>query len=163
MTEDSRFVKTVKTIRILTTSSRKADIAGLKKKYGFVGNRTARVHFNDINRSFTFRFDETEGVKCLEALRNILIPPKADVDIFIRSLCVIKHLRNGSIAGYEPGTLRKISVQYSPLDAWKFGDVQAFGDSSTNDVLAFVNLLREVMEVIDPKELESVVGTCDHD
>jgi hypothetical protein len=59
--------------------------------------------------------------------------------------------------------LAKVQYPYSPLDAWKFGDVQAAGDSSTNDVLAFVNLLREVMQSIDPKELETLIGSCDHD
>lgn len=160
---DDRFIRTLRTIRLITASSKKVNLANLKKKYGFVGNRAARVHFNDINRSFTFRFDESQGILCLEALRNVIMPQKADVDIYIRSLCVLKHVRSGSITGYEPGTLRKMEISYSPLDAWKFGDVQAYGDSSTNDVLAFVNLLREVMEVIDPKELDGIVGACDHD
>jgi hypothetical protein len=157
------FLKAVKVVKLVREASKKLDIAKIREKYGFTGNRIARLHFEDINRYFTFRFDKLGDFQVLEAMSNFIAPPKVNVNIYIASLCVIKHIRNGYIAGYTPGSLAKVQYPYSPLDAWKFGDVQAAGDSSTNDVLAFVNLLREVMQSIDPKELETLIGSCDHD
>jgi hypothetical protein len=157
------FSKATATFRLVRDAAKRLDIGAIRQKHGFTGNRVVRMHFGDVRSYFTTRFDNIGDFNILEAMRNMLVIPEPNVEIYFSSVCIIKHIRNGYIAAREPGSLKKVRYPYSPLDAWKFGDVTASGDSSTNDILAFVGLLRDVMESIDAGELERIIGTCEHD
>lgn len=157
------FSKALAVFKLVRDTTKQIDIDSIRDKHGFKGNKVVRVHFGDVRSYFTTRFDKIGGFEVLEALRNLVSPPEPNIEIYFAGLCIIKHVRNGYIAACEPGAMRRVKYPYSPLDAWKFGDVSASGDSSTNDIIAFVGLLRDVMESIDADDIESIIGPCEHD
>ena len=151
------FERCMALIKLIIEVSKTIDMKAIRDKYHMNKSRIIKIHIADANRAFSFKFKDDSSLKLL------LTNPTPDVEIFIATLCVFKHMRHGTIAGCDPATLQKVEIPYSPLDAWKFGDVHAYGDASTNDVLASVSILFDVMGSVDIKRVDEIIGPCDHD
>jgi len=146
----------MKLIKLVLHVANRLDISLIQVKHGFPGNRYVKIHIHDVGTHFTFKLSEGK-------LKFVTLPPRIDVNIHMATLCTLKHLRFGYIAGYHPVTSQRTKVRYTLMDAWRYGDIVTNGDASTNDMLAFMDLFIEAMASVSPGKITSIIGDCIHD
>ncbi len=131
-------------------------VKNIQIENGFTKQRVARMHILDADKHFTMKI--ADGLIVLYQFTS----PDPDVEIVIERLCTFKHLRKGYRFGIHPGTGAVVKMTYSPLDAWKYGDVRTYGAASTNDTVAFFKLFRDIVSMISEEDITKICGSCEH-
>lgn len=132
-------------------------IRDIQESRGFTRQRRTRIHILDAKKNFTFVVSKGKlKVKTM-------FQGDADIEVVIERLCTLKHLRKGKKPGMHPSGNQTIDMPYSPLDAWKYGDVRTYGDSSTNDLITFLDIFTEIITLIPENEVDKLIGKCAHD
>jgi hypothetical protein len=130
-------------------------VLAIQTKKGFTKGRISRIHFLDINKHYDLVVQD--GIVQTARLG------KPVVFVYIKEFCTLKHLRLGTKVGMDPATERPCVMQYTLLNAWASGDISTHGEASTNDMLAFLDVIMDVMAMIPEDEMMKLVGPCDHD
>lgn len=142
---------------LVLTMSGRVDLKSIQDKHGFNRKRKARIHLTDCGINTTWQADDGR-------LRLLSwFPGTPDVEIAIKEICTLKHLRLGYKRGIDPSNGEPAPVVYAPLDAYRFGDVMAYGEASVNDILSFVKVFIDVMVAASAEEVMQIIGPCAHD
>lgn len=152
----SKIEKALKMVALVLKVANSVDLDAIQRKYNFTGNRNVRFHVLDAGTHYTFRLSNGK-------LKLLSLPRKPDVQVYMQELCTLKHLREGYKCGYNPTTKQKFRVSYSPWDAYRYNDVSCDGDSSTNDMLAFLDVFIDLMRLVNPDDVRKIIGSCPHD
>jgi len=161
MTEEkwlARQKKSLDLLKLLVKISRTVDVDSIRQKYGWTKQRKTRIHFMDCRKHYTFTIKKGNLV--------VLTWPKnkdPDIQIEVDRLCVLKHLRQGKKLGIHPGTGDVVEMRYTLMSAWQYGDIRSYGESSTNDLMAFLDLFMDLMSNIDINEVVRIIGPCEHE
>lgn len=148
--------KYLQLIKLILLVSRSVDIESLRTKYGLEREKIMRIYVLDADKYYTLKVENGK-------LMVKMFDPKPDVTVVINQLCTFKHLRLGMKSGMDPATGAKCMLKYTPMHAWRMGDISSYGDSSTNDIVAAVNMFVDIVGNIPESEVERIIGGCEHD
>ena len=115
--------------KVISLINKDVDIEGFQEKFNANRGKVIQGRLVDIDR--TFHLQVTDG-----KIRRLKNPEK--VDGFFETDCVtLISLFKGKIKVVNPSTMEEKSVEYTPLDAVRYGDIRLGGDASSNDLLLF--------------------------
>ena len=142
-------------VELIIEISKNIDISKIQARYNFTQGRKTKIHVIDADKNFMFQLVNGK-------LKTVWMG-KPDVEIVIEKLCFFKHIRHGYIGVKNINTGEKKPMEYTPMTAWQFNHIRAFGNASTNDVVGTVDVLQEVMKSIPEDKMDEIVGECCHD
>ncbi len=136
------------------------DVDSIRRKYNLTKNRRVCIYVGDADKYYKFKMTE-KGIQPIFEMPGI--KASVDINVSIPELCTFKHLRAGTKAGYDPATNTLIPMRYTPWTAWRMGDISTSGDSSTNDLICFMDVFTELMANIPVEHVNKIIGMCSHE
>ena len=139
-------------VEIIKKTNKEINIAELQKKFNAYKSKTVKFYLTDKKLNLHFRVENGK-------LKYVKNPKKVDNYVLLDSNTFISLLA-GVTKIIDPATGKTKIVKYTPMDAWLRGDLQTYGEGSTNDSLLFFNhIFKEVQPTIMSKIGKSLIKT----
>ena len=112
---------------IVSLTNKNLDIAQLQEKYRATKGKIIQGRLTDVNRVFYLQMKDGR----IHRLKN---PGHID-GYFETTIPTMINIFRGRIKAVHPGTMQECMIDYTPLDAIRFGDAKVWGDASSTDIL----------------------------